>query len=264
MMRALWTSGTGMYAQQLNLDVISNNLANVNTTGFKKSRVDFEDLIYQTLQTPGAPVTSGGDLQLPVGMQIGLGVKPAAVGKIFTTEAFQETENPLDLALSGDGFFQITLPDGRTAYTRDGSFKLTSAGQIVTSNGYPLSPEITVPADTTQISISETGVVSVLTAASTTATEVGQIELAKFANPAGLISYGKNLYLQSDASGNPVVDIPGNQGLGATVQGVLEMSNVKVVEEMVKMIIAQRAYEANSKGVQTADDMLSLANNLRR
>jgi flagellar basal-body rod protein FlgG len=253
-----------MYAQQLNLDVISNNLANVNTTAFKKSRAEFQDLIYQVLQTPGAPVTSGGDLQVPVGMQVGLGVKPAAIGKIFSSDAFQETENPLDLAIEGDGFFQVTLPDGRTAYTRDGSFKLTAEGRIVTANGYYLSPEITLPADTTEISISEAGVVSVLTAGSTATTQVGQLELAKFPNPSGLRSYGKNLYLESDASGAPVVDVPGTQGIGNVVQGVLEMSNVKVVEEMVKMIIAQRAYEANSKSVSSADDMLAIANSMVR
>ncbi len=264
MMRALWTAATGMYGQQVNLDVISNNLANVNTTGYKKSRVDFQDLFYQVLQAPGTPVTTGGEIQLPVGQQIGLGVKPAAIGKIFSTEAVQSTENPLDLAISGDGFFQITLPDGTTAYTRDGSFKLDSNGRIVTSDGYFLIPELTVPADALSISISGEGVVSVIRPGTPVPEELGQIELARFINPAGLLSYGKNLYLASAASGDPVVGVPGTENYGAILQGYLEMSNVKVVEEMVKMIIAQRAYETNSKAVRTADDMLTIANNLPR
>ncbi len=264
MMRALWTASSGMYGQQVNLDVISNNLANVNTTGFKKSRVDFQDLFYQVLQAPGTPVTSGGEIQLPVGQQIGLGVKPAAIGKIFSVEGFTETENPLDLAISGDGFFQITLADGTTAYTRDGSFKIDSDGNIVTADGYYLLPEMTVPQDSISINISAEGVVSVLRPGTTTPEELGQIELVKFVNPAGLLSYGKNLFLESAASGQPVAGIPSSEGYGAIMQGFLEMSNVKVVEEMVRMIIAQRAYEVNSKAVRTADDMLAIANNLSR
>lgn len=264
MMRALWTAATGMYGQQVNLDVISNNLANVNTTGYKKSRVDFQDLFYQVLQAPGTPVTTGGEIQLPVGQQIGLGVKPAAIGKIFSVEGVQSTENPLDLAISGDGFFQITLPDGTTAYSRDGSFKLDSNGRIVTADGYFLNPELTVPPDALSITVSGEGVVSVIQPGSTTPQVLGQIELARFINPSGLLSYGKNLYLASAASGDPVVGVPGTENYGSIMQGYLEMSNVKVVEEMVKMIIAQRAYETNSKAVRTADDMLAIANNLPR
>lgn len=264
MVRGLWSAASGMYAQQLNIDTISNNLANVNTTGFKKSRAEFQDLFYQVLQTPGTPVTAGGEIQIPTGIQVGLGSKPSSVAKIFSQDSLTQTENPLDLAITGDGFFQITLPDGSTAYTRDGSFKMDSQGRMVTSDGYLLSPEITIPDDALSISISSEGVVSVLQPGSTTPTELGQIELAKFINPAGLLSQGKNLYIESAASGTPITANPASQGFGSVVQGFLESSNVKVVDEMVRMIIAQRAYELNSKAVQTADDMLSVANNLRR
>lgn len=264
MMRGLWTAATGMYSQQLNIDTIANNLANVNTTAFKKSRVDFQDLFYQVLQLPGTPVTADGEIQVPVGMQLGLGVRPVAIGKIFSIEGFTETENPLDLAISGDGFFQITLPDGTTAYTRDGTFKLDGEGRIVTSDGYLLNPEISIPSDALRIIVNSEGVISVLRPGSPLPEELGQIELARFINPSGLISYGKNLYLESAASGEPVIGTPGSEGFGTIMQGFLEMSNVKVVEEMVKMIIAQRAYEINSRAIQTADDMLAIANNLRR
>jgi len=263
MMRSLWTAATGMYAQQVNIDVISNNLANVNTTGFKKSRVDFKDLFYQTLKLAGTPV-AGGELELPVGYQVGLGVRPAAIFKIFSTEGLQETKNPLDLAIEGDGFFQVLLPDGTTAYTRDGSFKIDSDGRIVTSNGYLLYPEITIPDDAESITISRDGTVSVLRAGETSSEELGRIELARFINPSGLRSIGDNLYTETDASGAPITGNPGESGLGMVLQGFLETSNVNVVEEMVKMIIAQRAYEVNSRAVQTSDDMLSIANNLRR
>lgn len=212
MMRSLWTAATGMYGQQTNIDVISNNLANANTTAFKKSRVDFKDLIYQTLKMPGAPV-EGGALQLPVGSQIGLGVRPGAIFKVFTTEGFQETQNPLDLAIEGDGFFQVELPDGTIAYTRDGSFKLDGDGNIVTSQGYLLYPNITVPDDAVSISISKDGTISVLRAGQTTADELGQIELAKFINPSGLRSLGGNLYMETDASGTADTGSPGDLGL---------------------------------------------------
>lgn len=264
MIRSLWSAASGMFSQQLNIDTIANNLANVNTTGFKKSRAEFQDLLYQVLQMPGAPVTSGGELQIPVGQQVGLGSKPSAVAKIFTSEGFTQTENPLDLAIEGDGFFQITLPDGNTGYTRDGSFKVDSEGRLVTSDGYLLAQEITIPDDTLSISISSEGVVSVLQAGNTTPTDLGQIELAKFINPSGLLSQGQNLYLESDASGTPITGNPSSEGFGKVVQGFLEMSNVKVVEEMVRMIVAQRAYELSSKAVQTADEMLAIANALRR
>ncbi|MCM8824260.1 MAG: flagellar basal-body rod protein FlgG, partial [Candidatus Omnitrophica bacterium] len=254
---------TGMYGQQVNIDVISNNLANVNTTGFKKSRVDFKDLFYQVLKFPGTPL-KGGELEIPTGSQIGLGVKPDAIFKIFSTEGYQETQNPLDLAIEGDGFFQIELIDGTTAYTRDGSFKIDSEGRIVTSQGYRLLPEITIPDDTVSIAISKDGGVSILRAGQTNAEELGTIELVRFINPAGLKSIGDNLYLETDASGIPILGNPGEEGLGMILQGFLESSNVNIVEEMVKMIIAQRAYEVNSRAVQTSDDMLSIANNLKR
>ncbi|MBD3264779.1 MAG: flagellar basal-body rod protein FlgG, partial [Candidatus Omnitrophica bacterium] len=212
MMRSLWTSATGMYGQQVNIDTISNNLANVNTTGFKKSRVDFKDLFYQTLKLPGTPV-AGGELQLPVGSQIGLGTRPAAIFKIFSQEGFQETQNPLDLAVEGDGFFEILRPDGSSAYTRDGSFKIDSEGTIVTSSGYILFPEITVPEDAVSISISKDGEVSVLYADNTTDV-LGNIELTRFINPSGLRSIGDNLYTETEASGLPVTGIPGEEGLG--------------------------------------------------
>lgn len=264
MMRGLWSAATGMYAQQLNIDTISNNLANVNTTAFKKSRIDFQDLYYQILQLPGVPVTVGAELEVPVGIQIGSGVKPAAVSKIFSVVGFTETENSLDLAISGDGFFQITLPDGNLAYSRDGSFKLDSEGRITTNDGYLLSPEITIPPDATQIAVSTTGVISVLRVGSPVPEELGQIELVKFINPSGLVSYGRNLFLESSASGEPQIGLAGSEGFGTILQGFLETSNVNVVEEMVRLIIAQRAYELNSRAVQTADDMLATANNLRR
>ena len=243
-----------MYGQQLNIDVISNNLANVNTTGFKKSRVDFKDLFYQILKLPGTPV-GDGETEIPVGSQVGSGVKPDAIFKIFTSSSLQETENPLDLTIVGDGFFRIQLPDGTDGYTRDGSFKIDSEGQIVTSQGYLLDPEIT---------IGEYGVVSILRAGEVNTEEIGTIELTKFINPSGLHALGNNLFRETDASGTPITGDPGEEGLGTIQQGFLEASNVNVVEEMVKMIIAQRAYELNSRAVQTSDEMLSIANALRR
>ncbi len=261
-MRSLWIAATGMEAQQLLIDNISNNLANVNTVGFKRSRLNFEDLMYQSVRMPGAatsPTTT-----TPTGIQIGLGVRPVATEKIFLMGNLQQTGNPLDLAIEGDGFFQVTLPDGTIAYTRDGTFKLDSDGNIVTANGYPLEPTISIPAGTTSIHISSDGIVSVTQSGSSTPTEVGNIELARFVNPGGLKSIGKNLYLPTPASGDPETGVPGEDGMGSIVQGFLEMSNVNVVEEMVNMIVAQRAYEINSKSIQTSDEMLQMANNMRR
>ncbi len=262
MIRSLWTAATGMAAQQLNIDVISNNLANVNTPGFKKSRVDFQDLLYQTLRAAGTTEAQGS--MVPTGIQVGLGTRPAAIARIFSQGDFQQTNNPLDLVIEGDGFFQVLLPNGSTAYTRDGTFKLDAQGRIVTADGYPLDPEITIPAEATSINIGSDGTVSVTLAGQTTPQELGQIQIAKFINPAGLNNLGRNLLLPTAASGEPIVDTPGLNGLGTIAHGFIEMSNVKVVEEMVNMIIAQRAYEVNSKAIQTADDMLSIANNLRR
>jgi flagellar basal-body rod protein FlgG len=262
MIRALWTAASGMESQQKNIDVVANNLANVNTTGFKKSRADFQDLMYQNLKTTGAPSTS--TTQNPTGIQIGLGSRLAAVTKIFTTGDFSQTGNELDMAIEGDGFFQIQLPDGSTAYSRAGAFKKDSTGRLVTSDGYPMLPAITIPNNATKTSVGNDGTVSVLQAGQNTPTQVGNIQLALFPNPAGLSAQGKNLFIVSDASGAPTTGTPGQTGLGTIAQGFLEMSNVSVMEEMVQMITGQRAYEINSKAVQASDEMLQTANNLRR
>ena len=262
MIRSLWTSATGMQAQALNLDVISNNLANVNTSGFKKSRAEFQDLLYETLKPAGT--SSSQDSQVPTGIQIGHGTRPSTVLKIFTQGNMVNTSNELDLAIEGDGFFQIIQPDGETAYTRDGAFKLDRDGRIVNSDGFALEPEISIPSDAVSISVGIDGTVSVLQAGESAPSEIGTIELARFVNPAGLISIGRNLYTTSEASGDEMTSTPGVDGLGSLAQGFLEMSNVSVVDEMVNMITAQRAYETNSKSIQTADDMLQIANNIKR
>jgi flagellar basal-body rod protein FlgG len=262
MIRSLWTSATGMQAQALNLDVISNNLANVNTAGFKKSRAEFQDLLYETIRPAGTP--SSQDSEVPAGIQLGHGTRPSTVLKIFSQGNMENTQNELDLAIEGDGFFQIALPNGETAFTRDGAFKLDSDGRMVNSDGFALEPEITIPSDALSISVGLDGTVSVLQAGETTASEIGTIELARFVNPAGLISMGKNLFMTSEASGDEMTGTAGEDGLGTLAQGFLEMSNVSVVDEMVKMITAQRAYESNSKAIQAADEMLQLANNVKR
>lgn len=261
MMRALWTAGTGMMAQQMNIDVISNNLANVNTAGFKKSRVNFEDLLYQTVRTAGSTAAQGATL--PTGLQVGHGVKSVSTSKVFTQGDFTNTGKPLDLVIEGEGFFQVQMPDGSTAYTRDGAFTVDGEGRIVNSEGYPLQPEITIPADATSITIGTDGTVSV-TMADETNQEIGRIELARFLNPAGLVNVGGNMMKATGASGDATTGNPGLDGIGTLSQGFLEMSNVKVIEEMVNMIVAQRAYEINSKAIQAADEMLQTANNLRR
>lgn len=262
MMRALWTAGSGMIAQQTNIDVISNNLANVNTTGYKKSRVDFQDLVYQNLRDPGAPSGQGG--QLPTGLQLGHGVRPVATQKIYTQGSYQQTGNPLDVVIEGQGFLQVTLPDGSIAYTRDGALKKDGEGRIVTSEGYLLEPQITLPENALSVTISSDGIVSVTTPGNSTPQQIAQIELATFINPAGLNSIGRNLLTETAASGAPITGTPGQDGIGTVIQGYIEMSNVQVVEEMVNMIVAQRAYETNSKAIQTSDEMLQQANNLRR
>ncbi|MBI5598577.1 MAG: flagellar basal-body rod protein FlgG [Deltaproteobacteria bacterium] len=262
MLRSLWIAATGMEAQQLHIDTISNNLANVNTAGFKKSRADFEDLMYQTAKMPGA--TSSPTTQVPTGIQIGQGVRPVATQRIFTPGNLQQTGNSLDLAIEGDGFFQITTPEGNIAYTRDGTFKLNSDGNMVTSDGYQLEPAISIPSDAVAVYVSADGIVSVKRAGSPTPQQAGNVELARFVNPAGLQAIGKNLYLQTASCGDPTTGVPGAQGIGTLAQSFLEMSNVSVVEEMVNMIVAQRAYEINSKSIQAADEMLQMANNLRR
>jgi flagellar basal-body rod protein FlgG len=262
MIRALYSASSGMQAQQLNLDVVANNLANVNTTGFKKTRTDFEDMLYQTYRAPGAAGAQGSTI--PSGIQVGSGTRPVATQRIFSQGDFQQTENPLDLVIEGEGFFQITRPDGTTAYTRSGAFKKDGTGRVVTSEGYPLVPNIVVPADTQGLTVGSDGTVSAVVAGQVQAQQIGQIQLAQFVNPAGLLSIGRNLFTETGASGNAVIGAPGTQGLGMLAQGFLELSNVKVVDEMVAMITTQRAYEANSRAIQTADEMLSMSNNMRR
>ena len=263
MMRALWSAASGMKTQQDNMDVIANNIANVNTAGNKKVRAEFHDLLYQTLRQAGAQ--SGADSQYPTGLQIGLGAKLAATQRIFTEGNLQSTGNPLDVAIEGEGFFRIEMPDGTIAYTRDGTFKLDSNRRLVTTDGYPEADGITIdetaPNDT--IGIASDGQVS-CTPAGGHSTVVGQITLARFVNPAGLTARGKNLFIVSDASGDPIEGNPGDEGAGTLNQSTIEMSNVQIVEEMVNMIVAQRAYESNSKAITTSDSMLEIANGLKR
>ncbi|HEX4884791.1 MAG TPA: flagellar basal-body rod protein FlgG [Casimicrobiaceae bacterium] len=254
MIRSLWIAKTGLDAQQTQLDVISNNLANVGTAGFKRSRAVFEDLLYQTLRQPGAQ--SSQQTQLPTGLTLGTGVRPVASEKIFTQGNLQQTGNQLDLAVNGAGFLQVQLPDGSTAYTRDGSLHLDNNGQLVTSSGYPLQPALTVPTNALTVTVARDGTVTVTQPGQATPTQVGSIQLANFINPAGLQSQGENLYIETAASGSPTTNTPGTNGLGTLSQGYIETSNVNVVEELVNMIQTQRAYEINSKAVQTSDQML--------
>jgi flagellar basal-body rod protein FlgG len=254
MFRALATAATGMEAQQTQIDVIANNLANVNTAGFKKSRADFQDLLYQTMRPAGA--TSKEGHEVPVGLQVGLGVRSVASQKMFTTGDFKQTDNPLDLAIEGGGFFQVVQPGGTIAYTRAGAFKTDSQGRIVTGDGYPIEPAISVPPDAVSVTILADGTVSALQANQSTPVELGQIQLATFANPAGLENQGRSLMVPTQASGQPVAGAPGTLGLGTLSQGFLEMSNVKVVEEMIDLISGQRAYEVSARVVQAADEML--------
>jgi len=262
MMRSLWSAATGMVAQQLNVDNIANNLANVNTTGFKRQRVDFQDLMYQTLRMPGSPATES--IQLPTGIQVGLGTRAAATVKNFQQGTFQQTGNPLDVVIEGNGFFQITMPSGESAYTRAGAFKQDADGNIVTSDGYALEPPIAIPSDATDISIMSDGTVAVLQPGTTEPSIIGTIQLAAFPNPAGLQNTGHGLYQATASSGEATVANPGQEGMGTLSQGVLELSNVQVVEEMVNMIVAQRAYEASSQAIKVADRMLETANNVQR
>lgn len=262
MMRALRTAASGMYAQQLYLDTIANNLANVNTTSFKKSDVEFQDLIYQLMQSSGSVRNLG--TVIPTELQIGHGVRPVAVEKVHTQGSPIPTFNQLDLSIEGEGFFQIRRSDNTIAYTRDGSFNRSTDGRIVTANGHTLQPEIIIPEDAANIRIDSEGTVSVQLIDSPESIEIGQIELARFINNSGLRSGGQNLYLESEASGPPILGTAGQEGLGQINQGYLEASNVQVVEEMVDMIVAQRAYEVSSKAIKTGEEMLSLANNLKR
>ncbi|MFM2054470.1 MAG: flagellar basal-body rod protein FlgG [Pseudomonadota bacterium] len=254
MMRALWISKTGMEAQQTQLDVVSHNLANVATHGYKKSRAVFEDLMYQTLRQGGAPAADASTL--PVGSQVGLGVRTAATARDFGQGNLQQTGQSLDLAVKGAGFFVVQMPDGSTAYTRDGGFQLGPGGQVVTANGQPLQPGLTVPANAQSITVAADGTVSVTVPGQAAPQAVGQVTLANFANPAGLEPRGQNLFTETAASGTPSSAAPGSDGLGTLAQGFVETSNVNVVEELVAMIQTQRAYELNSKAIATADQML--------
>ena len=254
MIRSLSIAMTGLEAQQTQLDVISNNLANVSTTGFKRSRAVFEDLLYQTLRQPGAQ--SSQQTQLATGLQLGTGVRPVSTERLFTQGNLQQTGNQFDLAIQGHGFFQVLMPDGTTSYTRDGSFQIDAQGQLVTASGFAVQPAITIPATAQTVTIGRDGTVSVVNAGSTAATQVGTIQLANFTNPAGLQAQGENLYIETTASGTPTTNTPGTNGIGTINQGYVETSNVNVVEELVNMIQTQRAYEMNSKAVTTSDQML--------
>ncbi|WP_369982534.1 flagellar basal-body rod protein FlgG [Thalassolituus sp.] len=254
MMNALWVSKTGLEAQDLALTTVSNNLANVSTTGFKKDRPVFEDLIYQIQRQPGA--NSSADSRLPSGLQLGTGVRTAGTQKVFTTGSLEITDQPLDIAVNGRGFFQIQMPDGNIGYTRDGTFHINNEGTVVNVNGYPLEPQIVIPEQTNNLTISEDGIVQATMFGDPNPQQLGQIETVDFINPAGLQAAGGNLFLETAASGAPLAGVPGEDGFGRVVQGALENSNVEVVEELVKMITVQRAYEMNSKVVSAADQML--------
>jgi len=264
MLRSLWTAASGMQGQQFNIDTISNNLSNVNTTGFKKQRAEFEDLLYQTQLLAGTPATEV--TEVPTGIQVGHGVKVAATQKMFSQGSLQSTENKLDLALEGEGFFKVQLFDGSAAYTRDGAFKLDSNRQVVTSNGYLMDPPLVLPENfiRNSLTISPDGRVTVKLVGEGDPVQVGLLETYRFVNPAGLTSIGNNLYTTTPASGNEIAGQPGIDGMAKVHQGFLEMSNVKVVEEMVNMIVAQRAYEVNSKAIQSSDSMLATAIGLKR
>ncbi len=261
MIRALRTAATGMSAQQMNVDTIANNLANVNTTGFKRTRMDFQDIFYQQIRPAGTPTA---ERQSPTGLQVGLGVRAAATQKLFSQGALEESGNQLDMAIEGHGFFQVTLPDGTIGFTRDGSFKRDGEGNVVTSDGLLLEPGITVPADATLISISADGTISAQVAGQDEPQVLGEIQLASFPNPAGLNAIGKNLFRKSPASGEPTINAPGTAGFGTIAQGFTEKSNVDVVTEMVGMISAQRAYEVNSRVITGVDQMLETAAGLLR
>ncbi len=264
MMRSLWTAASGMTGQQFNIDTISHNLSNVNTVGYKQSRADFEDLLYQTLRLAGTP--SSEVTTVPTGTQVGHGVRAAATQKIFTQGSLQSTGNVADIAVQGEGFFRVLQFDGTFAYTRDGTFKIDSNGQIVNSNGYRLMPEVILPEGFVResLAISQDGRVSVQIPGSNDPVDVAQLELYRFVNPAGLNAIGENLFKVTNASGDAIAGQPGFDGMGKTIQRFLEMSNVSVVQEMVNMIVAQRAYELNSRAIQTSDSMLGTATSLKR
>ena len=261
-MRAMRTAASGMFAQKLNVDNIANNLANISTNGFKKARLEFQDVLYEVMRMAGASSETG--IEVPVELQIGYGTKPSATERIYSQGNLVNTNNPLDLAIQGDGFFMVELPDGTTAFTRDGAFKLSKDGDLVTTDGYPLSSAITVPPEAVEVSIGVDGTVTVRNSGETDVSDVGQITLAKFPNPAGLEGLGRNLFMQTTASGDYVEAVPGESGLGLIRSGYVESSNVESVEEMVNLIIAQRSYEINSRAIQTSEDMMQIVNTLKR
>jgi len=263
MIRALFSAASGMNAQQLNVDNIANNIANANTNGFKSRRAQFQDLMYQSMIQPGA--AAGQQTVIPTGLQLGLGTRSVSNEVIFTQGDFSQTNNPLDVVIQGNGFFQIRRPTGDLAYTKSGSFHLNNTGQVVTANGDPLEPPITIPQNALTITIGSDGTVSYTQPAQTAAQQAGQIQLANFPNPSGLNSIGDSLFLPTDASGDAVTDAPGGQnGMGSLLQGYVEQSNVSIVQEFVNLIVSQRAYEANSKVVKAADDMYQQVNNLKQ
>jgi flagellar basal-body rod protein FlgG len=260
MLRSLTTAATGMMAQQMNIDVISNNLANVNTTGYKKVRAEFQDLLSQTLKSSGAQIFQG--TTQPVGIQIGLGTKNSATVREFSEGAFKSTGGKLDMAIEGDGFFQVLMDDGTIAYTRDGTFKTDSNGQVTTTDGFIVQPAISIPTDTQEITITPDGRVSIKAAGDNSQTEIGKITLVKFSNPAGLSSLGKNLFAETTASGKPIEGPPGQNGFGTVQQGFVESANVQVVEELINLIQAERAFEANSKLIRASDELLQTLNRM--
>jgi flagellar basal-body rod protein FlgG len=262
MIKAMNTAATGMQAQQTNIDNIANNLANVNTTGFKKARIEFQDILYQNFRRAGTATAIGS--MVPVNLDVGYGTRAVATTREFSPGSVNVTKNPTDLAIAGNGFFQVRMPDGTTAYTRDGSFKISPDGQLVTADGFFMTPEITIPEDATDLSVGLDGQVFVLVVGNDEPQQIGQIELARFVNPAGLSAVGHNLFRETVASGTPITATPGTEGLGTLDQGHLETSNVSVVDEMVNMIMAQRAYEINSKVIQSSDEMSQIINNLKR
>lgn len=263
MMKSLFTAATGMLANQTVVDTTANNLANVDTTGFKRSEVQFQDLLYQTVRAPGTLGATG--FEIPTGIQIGSGVRTAATTKVFTPGVVENTGNNFDISIQGQGFFQVLLPSGEFGYTRDGTFRPNSTGQLVTADGFLLQPPIAVPIDTIEVTIGTDGTVSVITGSNPTQTvNVGSIALTRFANPSGLSSEGRNLYAQTTASGSPLQGIPGSNGFGTLQQGFLELSNVQVVTEMIGLITAQRAFEASQRAVLTSDEMLRTSNDMVR
>lgn len=262
MMRSLYVSATGMQAQDKNISTTTQNLANVNTNGYKKRVPNFEDVFYQTIREPGTELVDG--ITTPTGIQMGNGVRIMGVSKVFTQGAFELTDNPFDMAIEGDGFFQVQLPDGSIGYTRDGAFRPDANGQIVNATGLILDPPITVPADAKNITIGTNGVVSVVQGNNQQANQIGQIQTVRFINPAGLNNQGRNIFTETVSSGPPIIGIPGQNEFGTIAQGSIETSNVAIVDEMVNLIVAQRAYEANSKGITTSDTMLGTAVGLKR